>query len=778
MEVRTYLVNSGGEPTDGAPADVELCLLDRTGNPQFKKEVQTNEIGHATLDLPGAALEPGVRLEISARKQSTGTAPSQQVAQRVDTKGVNAATAVELPVQPEPKIAYYLPAEPVQQADGHVPTAEWYFNAFTATPAAPEAAENALAKDARAGGYEPRGQMAAAAVNGDVQSQAVRSKTVESQNFARANTQLRALSDKDQFGQAAADFKQQAVVPSDQPILVTVPEQLEGKPLRVAAMNRGVTVANQVVRSAPASERQRRAQAAPGNKAELTREQLSLALPPEADGLVEVQLYDESKNQPEPVDRQYVVRQPKRRLHIDVPNAKGRYAPGEQVALTVRCTDENGKPAADTQLGVRIWNESAIKQSGEEPVLLADAVDQGLGEVVQNEAAPPEIAQPAAAPGNAVGQVGRELAAASDVSKPIELASNRAVVRSAVASAASSAETARQRAIVLLGGAAIIGGIAVMVLLTMLILLRLSIGWRVMAPGLTVAMASVLIGLGWVGWIPEGRIAGGVATARAPAASPEPADQAAANVKRNVKRLDEAVPESSASDRDEKGRAPFEAARAEPSPAAIPSAEAPSAGAAPALAASSAPAAAAMPMPSEPVGPPAAPSAQQSVRLEARSAVTPPPPPQSYERAGGPSVTLQVRGGQQARGFKAAKDSEAESVNRRLSGDAGGIAGAAGGRPVAGRPGAVNDQVKQKSDAEESKKELLTERAAGKPQAAAAPASLYFNPQLMTDSEGKATIQFTMPQAEAEYRLLVDALGQGRIGSQQQTIICGGAASK
>ncbi len=66
----------------------------------------------------------------------------------------------------------------------------------------------------------------------------------------------------------------------------------------------------------------------------------------------------------------------------------------------------------------------------------------------------------------------------------------------------------------------------------------------------------------------------------------------------------------------------------------------------------------------------------------------------------------------------------------------------------------------------------------GKPQSAVAPASLYFNPQLMTDSNGKATIQFTMPPVEAEYRLLVDALGQGRIGSQQQRIFCSDAPAK
>src|SRR5207253_2635842 len=137
-------------------------------------------------------------------------------------------------------------------------------------------------------------------------------------------------------------------------------------------------------------------------------------------------------------------------------------------------------PAADTRLGVRVWNESAIQQSGEEPVLLADAVDHGLGEVVQNATAP---AQQAAAPAGQVGQIGRQMAIEPGAGQPIELASNREAVKSALTVAATSAAIARQRAIVVLGGAAVIGGIAMLLLLTMLAVMRLSIGWRAMAPG-------------------------------------------------------------------------------------------------------------------------------------------------------------------------------------------------------------------------------------------------------------------------------------------------------
>jgi uncharacterized protein YfaS (alpha-2-macroglobulin family) len=52
----------------------------------------------------------------------------------------------------------------------------------------------------------------------------------------------------------------------------------------------------------------------------------------------------------------------------------------------------------------------------------------------------------------------------------------------------------------------------------------------------------------------------------------------------------------------------------------------------------------------------------------------------------------------------------------------------------------------------------------------AAPPSLYFNPNLQTDANGAAIVRFSMPAGATEYRILIDALGQGRIGSRQELI--------
>jgi hypothetical protein len=52
-----------------------------------------------------------------------------------------------------------------------------------------------------------------------------------------------------------------------------------------------------------------------------------------------------------------------------------------------------------------------------------------------------------------------------------------------------------------------------------------------------------------------------------------------------------------------------------------------------------------------------------------------------------------------------------------------------------------------------------------------APASLYFQPHLVADENGFATIEFMLPAVESEYRLLIDAVGSGRIGSAEALIV-------
>ena len=58
-----------------------------------------------------------------------------------------------------------------------------------------------------------------------------------------------------------------------------------------------------------------------------------------------------------------------------------------------------------------------------------------------------------------------------------------------------------------------------------------------------------------------------------------------------------------------------------------------------------------------------------------------------------------------------------------------------------------------------------------------APSAIYFNPQLSTGEGGIVTIEFQLPKVASEYRVLLDAYGNGRVGSSADVrIICKEAA--
>jgi hypothetical protein len=48
----------------------------------------------------------------------------------------------------------------------------------------------------------------------------------------------------------------------------------------------------------------------------------------------------------------------------------------------------------------------------------------------------------------------------------------------------------------------------------------------------------------------------------------------------------------------------------------------------------------------------------------------------------------------------------------------------------------------------------------------------------VTDAGGQANVRFVMPPVQSQYRLLIDALGQGRIGSRQEILNCEPAGAK
>jgi hypothetical protein len=57
------------------------------------------------------------------------------------------------------------------------------------------------------------------------------------------------------------------------------------------------------------------------------------------------------------------------------------------------------------------------------------------------------------------------------------------------------------------------------------------------------------------------------------------------------------------------------------------------------------------------------------------------------------------------------------------------------------------------------------------PDSTAPAPTVYWNPDLVTDKNGQAHVSFELPQRNVRYRLMIDAHGNGRIGSHSQIIV-------
>jgi hypothetical protein len=856
IALHTYSIDAQGQPGEGVPASVELTLLDGAGQVRLHEAVQTNEIGQATVAIPGEALQPGVRLEIARSKPSS----SEHDADVMDTVALSKIESrakqqpdfsADLYIQPEPQMAYFLVAEPAIEPSKQVPFL-WSFSAFTSKPSPAEQSQAALNKVEQLAISEtapvPDGQPGV--VNGALEGKEdARPPTPTRQSTAGASAlalddlrlrravpalnapaapiapplagrelaqrQAAKLSESNaqavQAGQAGgeralAEAERLTTIAAGQPISVSIPSDLVGKDVLAAAVCRGVTVG-----TASLDENKSRGRALARESGQAGGQQLSLSLPPEADGLIEVEFFDRSANTKEPAHRQYVYREPQRKLKIELPDLSARFAPGEEVQLSLQVTDENGQPAPDTRLGVRIWNEQFVRQSIEPVVLLADAVHSGRGEVVRTDAAGIAINQ------KELTAVGDSFALGNDPllrskkeskdadEKPaesnepvlpaapqlVELASNRDSVKGDLRQAAQAAEAKRERTLAAIGGAAIFGAAAVLVLIAILAALRMASSVRIMLPALATAMASLLLGLMWTGWIPQDRWKP-IAMARAAPAAVQQASDESASV----------VSDPAAKDAAQEPSVPALAALPPADPTSAATASRPTA--AEALS-DGAPAAtpAPVPLPAEPQpqhfarGFPAESSAARDAGAAPAgplgAAGTGQSPPASAIAPTASAPTL--------RALNQLQDNEKSSP----AVSAGGVGGASsrggslgkaiGGKPIGGGQlsgrqlsdgqlgdGPTNDKAKPAAgvrfEEESFGRKPLEDKAAAKSEAPTAPAALYFNPQLMTDSTGRATIRFTMPPVNSEYLLLIDALGQGRIGSRQQTLVCGDAVAK
>jgi hypothetical protein len=696
--VNTFRVNASGDAEQGATAAVQLRLVDRAGKEQFQKSLQTNEEGQAMVEIPGAALEPGVKLEVLA-------AVAQNNSQSL-------ALTAELPVEPEPQIAYSLSAEPEVDAAKEVPVSIWNFAAFSSKPTPADEAEsiNQLS-DARL--RDSGNRNLDKGMTAGVASTTSRGQQFGARAAGRAvGGQLRA---ENRAKQEQASQQVPQVVEAGQPVQVDISPALAGKTLDVSVMCRGVTVAE----ATDTDDSGARANTA-DRKAQSGQRQVTVALPPEADGLLEVEVFDQASDEPEPVQKALLFREPLKKLQVELSDFRERVPPGAEVEVKLKVTDEKGQPAANIRLGVRVWNERLVKQLGERPLLVTDAVrNSATSDYVSSENAAAEtlalsqanradltrltqqskryqraLSTPPGAPVagedlqrrqmNESQQMARSVAA----NPKIELASNRKAVKMAVQTASDEAEASRRRAIRLLGMMAMVGGAVVLILIAALAALRVTSGAKTLALPLVTALASLLIGTAWLGWLPDRSTTQIAMVERAETSSalPEPSSISADAV------VNSPVPTTASAPQVAEPAA--RRARGPEAPAETP------------LAATSAPQPTATPLSAAPLS-------------------------ASAGLAGG---GIPAPGG-----FAAGKAEDGEKA----------------------KEGVTQKVAEKKMDDSKGN--------AGKP--TTPPPSLYFNPNLETDANGIATVRFTMPAVPSEYRLLIDAIGQGRIGSRQQLIV-------
>jgi hypothetical protein len=419
---------------------------------------------------------------------------------------------------------------------------------------------------------------------------------------------------------------------------------------------------------------------------------------------------------------------------------------------------------------------------------------------------------------------------------PTLLADNRAAVTALYESAWTQAAEARQTRRETLGRLSLLAGLGVLLLLAIQGLLRLRAEWKVLLPTVALAAASLALGVLWINPQPTAvdQLASNTATPAADerelasaGASQQNADAPAA--KESASTLAEKAPTNSLSFREPEETESLDrnANVADPTPqnraAAVPAA-APAFAPAPAPAAASD--AAAMPadaareakLKSKAQGEAAAATnpisggevARKNALAEKRLAPASPPsvmratgkapsiaPSAAPEAAGAPALQLaDMKREADTKGPAADKAANRPSVTKPGEEETEKGFAASGGAKKGKSSGALEQPLPSDSPAaapksmlrrstsrqlsdELAKQELAkkndslaTTASAAKAPTTKAPASLYWNPQLTADAQGRAVIEFTMPAVESNYRILIDAYGNGRLGSAQEVVLC------
>ncbi len=584
-----------------------------------------------------------------------------------------------------------------------------------------------------------------------------------------------------------------------QPLQFNVRSQTAGIPLVVSAWCRGAEVGQQALVT--------RAEANP----------VEIDVDEKVDGVVRLIVYDYRNSPPRPVAERLVFRRPARRLQIDA-KPLGQVKPGEPAKLALTVTDENGTPVP-ASMGVSIVELPVLKQlaAGSSSMtahfLLADQLTQAPKDLDGYLADDPKAA---VALDLLLGTQERPFMAKQRAMQTVDAKTSPANVAAALAASISpptvfdnlsqlqkqykdslaSYRANRTRPQNSLTVASLLGGLGLVLFVAMLAIMNVPTGLRLWAPAISAAIVCVVMGA--VLMNPERRhsMSGSMVafapfnTAPPPApgapksefarSTGPPADTSSAAESDEIGRFAEEKAEERLERKDAvmtKGAAEGSTTNAPKIAAKSPPTDAPKGG----VASQSSPSKAAPPA-SEPPPPAAAPAQPMPATLPA---VQSPPADAAQSRArskAAPEAAKKPASAPKRAAKAASPPADSVSMPKQAPPGYGGKAAApSAGQAMRREPFGLqlNQQAAQSSPAAQqlaepemhdrlevqSSKESLHLQM----QAAPSPASgvLFWNPLLVADKGGRAEIQFQLPAGTKQYAILVDAYGDGRLGSVQ-----------
>jgi len=320
------------------------------------------------------------------------------------------------------------------------------------------------------------------------------------------------------------------VIEAGKPLEFNVSSLKEGLPLVAAAWCRGAAVGSQPFVT------------------EVGPNAVAIELDPNACGVIRLTVFDYGASPPQPIAERLVYRRPERRLDVHVAGQSERYSPGQRAELSLRVTDEEGKPAA-AALGVAVVDDALLSLADddapampthfflatevEKPENLEDvdfylcddpeapvALDLLLGTQGWRRFAEKTLDQ-LREEGRDDAEIERLVALGGEASPPA-MFDNLGDLQREYRAALASYRANRTRTLDALTALSFFGGLALLLLVSMVVLLKIAGGVRVWVPTVASAAACLTIGVMLINpQEPRARRADAVAYARFELVPPE-----------------------------------------------------------------------------------------------------------------------------------------------------------------------------------------------------------------------------------------------------------------